>query len=225
MPVSVVTGCSGGIGSALCEILPGKVIGLDRVPGKHVTHIIDLADAASLAELCGTIGPVDHLFNVAAVQICKPLADLCTEDWDVTMAVNVRAPFILARELEISQCVVNVTSVHSRATSAQMTAYAVSKAALSGLTRSLSIELASAGVRVCSVAPGAVDTPMLRAGLSRCPQGEDAAMESLVKQHPLGKIGTPTDIARTCLFIAQSPFANGSEWVIDGGVMAKLPSE
>ena len=172
-------------------------------------------------------GRLDALVNNAAVQVCSPLRDTRIEDWDLTMAVNARSAFFLLAEalplLKTSGqgAVVNVCSVHAKATSAGLSAYAASKGALLALTRSVALETAVDGVRVNAVLPGAVDTDMLRAGLNRT--GEDSSMsqelrlEQLGRKHAIGRIGHPDEIARAILFLAdsdQSSFITGqaSPW-------------
>ncbi len=103
----------------------------------------------------------------------------------------------------------------------------MSKAALSGLTRVLALELGNQGIRVNSILPGAIDTPMLWAGTSR---SEDAsrARDGLLRASPLGQIGKPEDIASLAGFLAEEGFAGnitGQEFVCDSGILARLSSE
>jgi NAD(P)-dependent dehydrogenase (short-subunit alcohol dehydrogenase family) len=127
--------------------------------------------------------------------------------------------------------IVNVSSVHAVATSANIAAYAASKGALLALTRALAIELAPDNIRVNAVLPGAVDTPMLHAGLSRGHvAGADlpALMQALSKRTVMGRIGQPTEIGQTILFLAdseRSSFMTGQALVVDGGATARLSTE
>lgn len=109
---------------------------------------------------------------------------------------------------------VNVGSVHAVATSANAAAYAVSKGALATLTRAAALELASDGVRCNAVLPGAVDTPMLRQGLSRRahPEGAAGNLRALIARTPLGFVAAPDQIAPAVLFLAdgeQTPYVTG----------------
>jgi len=126
--------------------------------------------------------------------------------------------------------IVNVSSVHAVATSQNIGAYAASKGALVALTRAAAVELAEQGVRCNALLPGAVDTPMLRDGLSRRPHpdGPDGNLQILIDSTPLKMVASPTDIAKSVLFLAdteRSPFITGQALIADGGATAKLSTE
>ncbi len=118
-------------------------------------------------------GYLNALVNNAAVQIAKPIMQTSVEEWDAVMASNLRSVFLsvkLAYPLFNAAgggAIVNVSSVHAVATSANIAAYAASKGGLLALTRAMAIEFAPDNIRVNAILPGAVDTPMLRAGLNR----------------------------------------------------------
>ena len=125
--------------------------------------------------------------------------------------------------------VVNVASVHAFATSAGAAPYAASKGAIVALTRAAALEWAP-DVRVNAVAPGAVDTGMLRQGVQRWapPEAVDAELERLAARIPLGRIGRPEEIAEAILFLAdgrRSSFITGQVLVADGGALARLSTE
>jgi glucose 1-dehydrogenase len=127
--------------------------------------------------------------------------------------------------------IVNVSSVHAVATSANIAAYAASKGGLLALTRAVAIEFASANIRCNAILPGAVDTPMLRAGLSRGHvQGKDIIqrLDNLARKTVNGRIGQPEEIAHAIYFLAdetQSSFMTGQAMIIDGGATARLSTE
>lgn len=172
--------------------------------------------------------------NHAALQLTKPLGDSISADWDLLLATNVRGPFLatqVASEMlkAAGDAIVNVGSVRAPPTSAGLAAYAASKGALLALTRAAALELAP-DVRVNAVLPGAVATPMLRAGLSRWPErdGEQAAANFLAARTPLRRIGRPDEVAEAILFLAdrgRSSFITGQVIVADGGAMAHLSTE
>ncbi len=179
---------------------------------------------------------MDALILNAAVQVCKPLIETSLDDWDQTMAANVRSAFLFAqashRLLKQNQgSIVAVSSVHAIATSKGMAAYASSKGALVALVRAMAIELAEDGIRVNAVLPGAVLTPMLVSGLKRGHLAAEDATESLnelAARHPLGRIGKPMEIAETILFLAdkdRASFITGQGLIIDGGATARLSTE
>ena len=245
-PVAIVTGCAGGIGRIVCskfEQAGYNVIGLDvaecSIPNVQ-TFKLDLADTAAINAFCIRFGvqpnhtTVNALINVAAVQVCKPFWELSVSEWDTAYNVNVRAVWMLCRNLRDhlrGGAVVNIASVHSVATSDRISAYASSKAALVGLTRNLAIEFAPFGTRVNAISPGAIDTPMLRDGLRRAlteTNSFDEVWADFNARHPLGSVGAAEDIAEMCLFLCSSEsnrFMTGSNIVVDGGVLARLGTE
>jgi NAD(P)-dependent dehydrogenase (short-subunit alcohol dehydrogenase family) len=230
---AVVTGAAGGIGSAVCDLLGGRgwdVVAVDRVAVQRPGALrLDLADAALVLERLGALERVDALVNNAAIQLFEPLAETSVADWDDVHHVNLRGAFVCLRachrQLVRSRgCVVNVASVHARATSRSIAAYAAAKGGLTALTRAAALELAPAGVRVNAVLPGAVDTPALHAGLGRAADAEDR----LVRRTPLRRIGAPRDIAEAVAFLVdedRAGFITGQELVVDGGALAQLSTE
>jgi NAD(P)-dependent dehydrogenase (short-subunit alcohol dehydrogenase family) len=127
--------------------------------------------------------------------------------------------------------VVNVSSVHAVQTSANIAAYAASKGAMLALTRAMAIEFAKDNIRVNAILPGAVDTPMLRAGLNRGHlggAGELDRLENLARKTVNGRVGQPEEIARAIYFLAdesQSSFITGQALIADGGATARLSTE
>lgn len=242
--VVLVTGVAGGIGVATAEAFRRagwSVAGIDRTeaPGTELDAYarLDLgADEAGsrVASFVDGLARVDAVVNNAAVQIAAPMLAIELDDWERTMAVNLRAALLTTRAahgaLSRSRgAVVNVGSVHALATSRGLSAYAASKGGLLALTRAAALELAPDGIRVNAVLPGAVDTAMLRDGVSRWAGDDEAgAIRSLAARTPLGRVGTPADVAEAILFLAddeRSSFITGQALVVDGGALARLSTE
>lgn len=247
----LITGVLGGIGSATAALFQAdgwQVIGVDVAASPagmepRVDRLVqtDISDPESVTTLMRSIadteGRLDALVNNAAVQIAKPLAETSLEDWDWLMGVNLRAPFwCIHQALPLLQAsgsgsVVNISSVHAVATSRQIAAYAASKGALGALTRALAVELAEQGIRINAVLPGAVDTPMLRAGFSRGHlRGENLEdqLREFYQRQTLGRIARPEEIAQAVLFLAdpaRSSFITGESLVVDGGATIRLSTE
>ncbi len=246
----LITGAGGGIGRATVELFSAKgwrVIGVDRSEygpgfpeeGCFIRADISHAEAAEqiFREAHEFTSTLDALVNNAAVQVAKPLIETTVEEWDSVMASNLRSVFLfvkLAHPLLKAQeggAIVNVSSVHAIQTSANIAAYAASKGGLLALTRALAIEFAPDNIRVNAILPGAVDTPMLRAGLGRGHVGSGSIQErldNLARRTVNGRVGRPEEIAHAIYFLAdeeQSSFMTGQAMVVDGGATARLSTE
>lgn len=243
---AVITGVSGGIGAAVAAAFLAdgwEVFGFDRnEPPEEISAIhylpCDLGDSAAIKASCAAVaeaGPLHALVNNAAVQVNKGLGETTDEEWRMVMDTNVGAAFMCMRELlpaleSARGAIVNVSSVHAVATSQNIVAYAASKGAMVALTRAAAVELAGHGVRCNALLPGAVDTPMLRDGLSRRPHpdGPDGNLQELIDRTPLKMVASADDIAKSILFLAdtdRSPYITGQALIADGGATARLSTE
>jgi NAD(P)-dependent dehydrogenase (short-subunit alcohol dehydrogenase family) len=246
--VVLITGANGGIGSATVEVFSKAnwhVVGVDKkrtAELPEVSHFIqaDISQPETppriLAEISAKEGRLDALINNAAIQIRKPFLETSLDEWNITMDSNLRAVLLLTQAVytflkKSGGAIVNVSSVHAVATSEGMSAYAASKGALSAMTRAMALELAEDGIRVNAVLPGAVDTEMLRAGLTRGQvEGNNAEylLGELESKHAMGRVGRPGEIARAIWFLAdneQSSFITGQNLIVDGGATARLSTE
>jgi NAD(P)-dependent dehydrogenase (short-subunit alcohol dehydrogenase family) len=247
--VVVITGVLGGIGRASAQLFHRQgwyVIGVDlgevTTPLTEVDLFIQADVSDTLAwqnityQLSEKVKNIVAIVNNAAIQVCKPLVETTPEEWDRVMAVNVRSVYLGVRQLyplmkSQGGAIVNVSSVHAIATSANIAAYAASKGAMLALTRALAIELAHDQIRVNAVLPGAIDTFMLHSGLSRGHLQGDNVVD-LVKQlgykHIMGRVGQPQEIAEAIYFLAdkgKSGFMTGQSLVVDGGATCQLSTE
>ncbi|MDD5370408.1 MAG: SDR family NAD(P)-dependent oxidoreductase [Anaerolineaceae bacterium] len=246
----MITGAAGGIGRAIVQVFAQagwQVIGVDRAPfgdGFPTQGRFIQADISKPEEL-QAIYEQAHAFttclhavvNNAGLQVSKPLLETSVEEWDAVMASNLRAVFLGAKlaypllKAADGAAIVNVSSVHAVATSMNISAYAASKGGLLALTRAMAIEFARDNIRVNAILPGAVDTPMLRSGMSRGHlAGEDmhVRLENLARKTVNGRIGQPEEIAHAIYFLAdntQSSFMTGQAMIVDGGATARLSTE
>jgi 3alpha(or 20beta)-hydroxysteroid dehydrogenase len=239
--VVVVTGAARGQGAAEARALADEgafvvatdIIDFDRpdaesqgwASGNVVERRLDVTSPEQWAELAAwlrsELGRVDALVNNAGVAGRERLPEVSLDQWHTTFDVNVTGPLLgiqaLAPLMPAGSSIVNVCSVaavagHSAA------AYTSSKWALRGLTRSASLELGSTrGIRVNAVMPGLIDTPLMA---SASPAFTEAALAEI----PLGRVGLPTDIAPTIVFLVsdESAYYNGAELVVDGGLSAHV---
>jgi glucose 1-dehydrogenase len=244
----LITGAAGGIGraAALAFHEAGwKTFVVDRgemqgLPEGMEAFQGDVSLEEGVRDIFAWFGArssrLDALVNNAAIQICKPLVEMTVKEWDTVQHSNLRSVFLTAREGYpfLKACrgsIVNVSSVHAVATSADIASYAASKGGVVALTRAMAIEFAPDGVRVNAVCPGAVDTPMLHAGLSRGHVSRGSIqqrMDELGAKTVIGRVGKPEEIASTILFLADatmSSFITGSHLVIDGGATTRLSTE
>jgi len=245
----LITGAAGGIGRATVHLFADKgwqVIGVDRAPfgnfpswGLFVRG--DITDPAGLGELFDQTRSftvqLHALVNNAAVQIAKPIIETTVEEWDAVMTANLRSVFMGVKlfhpllKASGQGAVVNVSSVHAIATSKNIAAYAASKGGLLALTRAMAIEFAPDNIRVNAILPGAVDTQMLRAGLTRDHAGTGTLqerLENLARNTVNGRVGAPDEIAQAIYFLAnheQSSFMTGQALIVDGGATARLSTE
>lgn len=246
----LITGAAGGIGRATVKLFTDKgwrVIGVDRAtfgepfPDNGLFIQSDISIGENLESIFSQASAFTEtlhaLVNNAALQIAKPILETTVEEWDAVMASNLRSVFLgikLAHPLLKAAgggAIVNVSSVHAVATSADIAAYAASKGGLLALTRAVAIEFAPDNIRANAILPGAVDTPMLRAGLSRGHvSGDDivARLDNLARKTVSGRVGTPEEIAHAIYFLAdetQSSYMTGQALIVDGGATARLSTE
>lgn len=235
--VAVVTGAASGIGLACCHELLRRgalVVGADlnapdvSTPSFH--HLrCDVASEADVMKLFERViaihGRVHALINSAAIlEQLHRTVDQTVADWDRVMAVNARGTFLCCREAgramlaQRDGSIVNIASIGGLRGFPASNAYGPSKAAVAHMTRSLACEWARFGIRVNCVAPGYVDAPMSAELFS----GDANALAGALKRVPMGRLGTPEEIAQVALFLC-SPLASyvtGAVVPVDGGWLA-----
>lgn len=231
--IALVTGAGGGIGNAVANLFTAHgatVIALDLAfvepMDESVECIIhDIRDERSwhevVADIIARYGRVDILVNSAGVIRYAGITEVTDEEWDLVIGVNETGTWLGMRAVIPAMVstgggsIVNISSGWGLAAGANVAAYHASKGAIHGLTRTAALEFASDRVRVNTVAPGWIHSPMSHA------QAADINA-SVIASIPLGAGGQPTDIAYGCLYLAsdEAGFVTGADLVIDGGALA-----
>jgi NAD(P)-dependent dehydrogenase (short-subunit alcohol dehydrogenase family) len=248
----LITGVLGGIGLETARKYHRKgwfVIGIDNRgdsdPSLINNTVIDQYCQIDLSNQDEIISKVEKILNhsdhtathklttvvhTAALQVNSSLNDTTTDQWDRVMNVNLKSIWIISQLVHPflkrnHGSLIIINSIHAFASSVNVGAYAISKAALLGLVRNLAIEWGPDQIRVNGIAPGAIETPMLMDGLGR--RGNDPVVELniLKKRHIMGSIGSPSDIADLIYFTGKSKFMTGETIIIDGGVSQILSTE
>jgi NAD(P)-dependent dehydrogenase (short-subunit alcohol dehydrogenase family) len=249
--VAVITGAGSGIGRAAADLFAREgaevaLVDLNAQAAKDATEQItaaggralavgaDVADAAQVdlafRQISGEFGRVDVLYNNAGVNSAGSVVDASDEDWDRCFAVNAKGTFLCSRaagRLMVaagSGSIINQGSVAALVGIANFASYCASKGAVVALTRSMSVDLAPRNVRVNAICPGTVYTPLMEPMLRARGNGDLAAgLAMTTAKYPIGRLGTPDEIAAVALFLASddSSFLTGSVITADGGMTSQ----
>jgi NAD(P)-dependent dehydrogenase (short-subunit alcohol dehydrogenase family) len=185
---------------------------------------------AALDKVISELGPIGVLYNNAGVNSSGSILTSTEDDWDRCMAVNAKGTYICSAAAARTMAdngggsIVNQGSVAALVGVANFAAYCASKGAVVALTRSMAVDLAADGIRVNVICPGTVYTPLMRPMLTARGGGdEEKGLAMTVAKYPIGRLGTPEDIAHVALFLAsaESAFMTGSVVTPDGGMTAQ----
>lgn len=236
----IVTGAAQGIGKGIAlRFAQGgyNVVVTDRdterseaaaqevaaaVAGAEVLGIVaDVTDAATVAGLfqktIERFGGVHVLVNNAGIYPFKPFAEMTADEWDAVMRVNMAGVFLATQEavkvLPAGGSIINISSIASLVGFENLVHYCASKGGVNGFTRALALELAPRTIRVNAIAPGAIDTP------GAFEKASDEVRQKTTANVPLGRIGSPADIAHAAFFLAsdEASYITGQVLVVDGG--------
>jgi glucose 1-dehydrogenase len=193
----------------------GKIVRADVTKSDDVNCLVDTA--------WKSFGSADILVNNAGMEKRSDFWDTPEDDYDKVMAVNLRGPFFLAqsfvrrlRDAKKPGRIVNISSVHEDMVFPGFTTYCCSKGGMRMMMRNLSVELGPLGITINNVAPGAIATPINKALLADKPK-----LNALLANIPLGRMGTPDDVAGLVAFLVSddAAYITGSTFVVDGGLM------
>lgn len=250
--VAVVTGTT-GIASAIAKRLAAggcRVLacGIEPDPNRRLQEEAKAAGMTLQVELCDvsqpdqvraivaktitTYGGLDTIVNAAAIHPFGTVVETEPDTWTRCMMVNVGSIFLLAHFgiPEIKKrgggSIVNLSSVQGYACQRGVAAYATTKGAVHSLTRALALDHAKDHVRVNSISPGSIRTPMLARSAQHF--GPELEIETMFERfgaaHPLGRIGTPEEVAELAAFLVsdKASFCTGGDYLVDGGLLAGL---
>jgi glucose 1-dehydrogenase len=239
--VAIVTGASSGIGYAIAQLFAqhGAAVAINYLEhaddARELVHEIeaaggqaialegDVSDASAVESLVATtvetFGRLDILVNNAGIEHSAPLLGTDEENWDRTLAVDLKGPFLCLRAAakrmqQDGGSIVNISSIHEDFPFPGSTPYVAAKGGLRMLMRNASLELAEYGIRVNNVAPGAIATPINAATLA-----DPAKVKELQRIVPLQRLGEPGEVAEVVLFLAsdRASYVTGSTYYVDGG--------
>ncbi len=248
--VAFVTGGASGIGRAAALALAAEgarlvVTDLNEQDGAAVAAEIEAAGgeslflrhdatiesdwAAAVESALGRFGQIDVMVNNAGLGFVRPIVEMTMEEWRRVMAVNLDGVFLGTKAAITTMAprgggsIINVSSILGIVGTAGASAYSASKGGVRMLTKSAAVECAQAGlnIRVNSVHPGYIDTPMVQGALGQQP--DPAASRALIEsRHPVNHLGEPADIAQAIVYLASddAKFVTGTELVVDGGYTA-----
>lgn len=250
--VALVTGTT-GIGRAIAiRFAEGGanvvVCGIDKSANEELSRqavahgqaleleLCDVSNADAVRSLVGKIvarlGGLDIIVNAAAIHLFGNVVETSPEDWNRSMAVNVSGIYLTSHfgvpemKRRGGGAIINLASVQGYACQRGVAAYATSKGAIHSLTRALALDHAADNIRVNSISPGSIRTPMLaRSAQHFAPDvSVEDSFQRFGSQHPLGRIGTPEEVAELAAFLAsdRAAFCTGGDYLIDGGLLAGI---
>jgi len=245
--VALITGAGSGIGAGIAELFveSGYAVLAADISGERANAIARklepqgpiIAVAADITEeeqvkaavdaAVREFGTLSVLVNNAGIEVSAAVPDLAVALWDRQIAVNLRGAFLMSR-YSIPEmrphggAIIHISSVHAFVSWAGSAAYDATKAGLLGMTRAMAIDHGPEGIRVNAICPGYIDTPLMEKWLDSVPDRE-ATVREVLKVHPVGRIGTPRDVAHAALFLASdaASFISGTCLVVDGGMTAQ----
>jgi 2-hydroxycyclohexanecarboxyl-CoA dehydrogenase len=241
--VAVVTGGGSGMGRAICQHLArqGRTVAVLDINGEAADEVakevraeggtalgarVDVSDRsaidAALGEVRSALGPIGIMVTSAGIEGFTDFLDIDAETWDRMMAVNLTGTFHCLQAAVPDMIegkwgrIVTISSSSAQSGTRRMSHYVASKGGVIALTKALALDLAPHGITVNTIPPGVIDTPMMRRPIE---SGAMASMEQVLARAPLGRAGTPDDIAVACAFLCsdEAGYITGQQINVNGG--------
>jgi len=221
--VALVTGAARGIGAAIAAAFAREGCSVHRIDVKDVSLKVDITDRPALAAAVKRIGAIDILVNNAGLLARGPFEETTGEQWDRLVAVNLTGVFncvqavVPAMRGRRGASIINIASVSAEKGGGAMgnVWYGTTKAGVVAITKGLGRELGPQGIRVNAIAPGVIETDMVREHLS------PELREKVLARFPLGRFATVEEVAQVALFLASdaASFVTGETIAVDGGFL------
>lgn len=247
--VALITGAASGIGAGIAKRFAqeGAIVAvldiradmveqtcsfLHQQGGQALPLVVDLRSEDqvnhAIQQLHQQLGHIDILINNAAIMPSGVLHQTSTADWNAIFEVNVRGAFLMSKAVvpimldQAKGCIIHMASVTGILGLPGLAAYSATKGALIALARAMSTDYAGKGIRVNSVSPGTIDSPMLHHFLLE--QRDPAQLrKEFDAMHPIGRVGLIDEVASVCAFLASddASFVTGANYTVDGGLSVK----
>lgn len=218
---AVVTGGASGIGLAIAKRFEAEGASVTVLDKASETNPCDITDAGAVEAALRSLDRIDVLVNSAGIAVRRTAVEEDAETWDRIQAVNVRGAFLASKhaipKMPAGAAILHIASVVGITGFRERAAYTASKGAIVALTRNMALDFAPRGIRVNCICPGFVATPLIAPILR-----DTERAEALARLHPLGRIGSPEDIANMAVFLASSEasWITGQAIAVDGGLSA-----
>jgi NAD(P)-dependent dehydrogenase (short-subunit alcohol dehydrogenase family) len=247
--VSIITGAGSGLGKGIAFLFAreaSKVViaELQEESGREVSQQIEREGGSGLflrtditaasdvvrmvEETLRAFGRIDVLVNNAGINPSRtPVHETSEENWDRTLAVNLKGAFLCSKYVlpvmmrQKGGSIIHIASIIGAMGCSDRAPYAASKGGLIGLGRSMAVDYAPYGIRVNTLNPGFIETELTRIYFDKLREQDPKKMERIIDHHPLGRLGRPEDVAYAALFLAsdESPWITGLDIGVDGGFL------
>ena len=241
--VAVVTGGGSGMGRAICHHLgrQGRQVAVLDINGEAVAEVareldvdgvrargvqVDVSDRAAIDaafdEVRRELGPIEILVTSAGIEGFSDFLDITPEQWDRMVAVNLSGTFHCLQSAVPDMMeagwgrIVTISSSSAQSGTRRMSHYVATKGGVIALTKALALDLAPHGITVNTIPPGVIDTPMMRRPME---SGAMGSLDQIIARAPLGRLGTPDDIAVTTAFLCseEAGYITGQQINVNGG--------